>query len=236
MRVLALDTSTSRLSVAVCGDGEPYCEISLEVKAGHAGILLGIIDEALAKAGTPRDGLDLVAVGLGPGSFTGLRIGIATARGLSDGLGLPIAGVPTMDAMASGVMPCPMQVATVIDARKGEVFCSVYDTSGRAVHGPVNILPESIFKLISGDTLFVGNACAVYRVAFMDALGGKYHEAPRHLWHPRASVIAALACGSEKRTPGGGVLPIYVRESDAQLTLRRRTSHGAYPAPGGGKG
>ncbi|HNQ86920.1 MAG TPA: tRNA (adenosine(37)-N6)-threonylcarbamoyltransferase complex dimerization subunit type 1 TsaB, partial [Deltaproteobacteria bacterium] len=94
MQVLALDTSTSCLSVALLRDGLTACEINLTVKAGHAGMLLSVIDEVLNKSGTPRTAIDLIAVGTGPGSFTGLRIGIATAKGLAESLGCRLVGVP----------------------------------------------------------------------------------------------------------------------------------------------
>ncbi len=220
MRVLALDTSTSRLSAALARDGQTVCEINIEVKTGHAGILLAVIDELLGRTSTPRNGLDLIAVGVGPGSFTGLRIGIATAKGLASSLGRPLVGIPSLDAMANGAAPCPLDIVTVVDAKKGEVFCARYNPAGVLLDGPVNIRPEHVGKVGGTDALFLGNACAVYRAVFSAVLGEGYTEAPEHLWHPRASVMAAMAVEKRGWLKGGDVQPVYVRESDAVLSLK----------------
>lgn len=222
MRVLAMDTSTNRLSVALMNDGTTLCEINLEVKAGHAGILLAVIDEVLGKASVPRSGIDLIAVGTGPGSFTGIRIGIATAKGLAAALDIPLAGIPTLDAVARGAAPCPMGMAAVLDAKKGEVFFALYDPEANLLGGPVNIPPEGAADFVRSETVFAGNACAVYRDAFRDALGGNYREAPEHLWYPRASVIGSMALDRATWRRSGEVLPLYVRESDAVISLKKK--------------
>jgi len=221
VQVLALDTSTSCLSVALLRDGLTACEINLTVKAGHAGMLLSVIDEVLNKSGTPRTAIDLIAVGTGPGSFTGLRIGIATAKGLAESLGCRLVGVPTLDTLAHGAVPSYLPIIPVVDAKKGEVFCCRYDEHGSRFSGYVNLRPEEVVSLVKDETLFMGSGCELYRDVFIKGLGKLYHEAAMHLWNPRASVLAGIALGMAPETYPADVLPIYARESDAMLLLER---------------
>jgi tRNA threonylcarbamoyladenosine biosynthesis protein TsaB len=222
MNVLALDTSTSCMSVALLKDDVIACEVKLVVKLGHGGMLLSIIDEVLRKSDTPRESIGLIAVGSGPGSFTGLRIGIATAKGLAMALHCPLAGISTLDAMARGVSPSSMQIMPVMDARKHEVFCALYDNEGIRLSGHMNLKPEEIPSLVSRDTVFVGNALPLYRDIFGKSLGTLFHEGPTNLWNPSASVIGIMALELPMESLPEDVLPSYVRASDATLLLEKR--------------
>jgi tRNA threonylcarbamoyladenosine biosynthesis protein TsaB len=223
---LALDTSTSCLSVAVLKDGSLACEINLTVKAGHSGMILPVIDQALERSALSRHEIDLVSVGIGPGSFTGLRIGIATAKGLALALGCPLAGIPTLDAIARGALPSPMQIMPVLDAKKGEVFCALYSFSGVRTTDFMNVKPHEIAALAGADTLFLGNGCSLYRDLLKDRLGGHYHEGSTHLWHPRAFLIGLMALELHPEDLPGDVLPLYVRASDATLILEKKDLKG----------
>lgn len=218
---LALDTSTNCLSVALVKDGSLACETSLQVRSGHGGILLPIIDRVLERTHTGRNEIGLIAVGTGPGSFTGLRIGIATAKGLAMALGCPMAGIPTLDAMAQGVSPSPMQIMPVLDAKKGELFCALYGSDGSRITVPVNTRPAKIAALVDKDTLFVGNGLPLYRDALKESLHGFFHEGPAHEWHPRAAVIGFMALALPPESLTADVLPLYVRASDATLLLEK---------------
>ncbi|HOS97771.1 MAG TPA: tRNA (adenosine(37)-N6)-threonylcarbamoyltransferase complex dimerization subunit type 1 TsaB [Deltaproteobacteria bacterium] len=221
MQVLALDTSTSCLSVALVRDGETVCEINQQTKAGHAGMVLPVIDEVLARASTDKNRIDLIAVGTGPGSFTGIRIGIATARGLSDALSCPLLGVSTLDTLAQGALPSPIPVLPVLDARKGEVFCARYDEHGSRFTDAAHLKPERVVDMVKDETLFTGSGCALYREVFIRGLGRLYHEAATHLWNPRASVLAGIALTVPPEAYPKDVLPVYVRESDAMILLEK---------------
>ena len=221
MQVLALDTSTNHLSVALLKDREALCELNLLVKAGHAGMILAVIDEVIAKSGTDKSSIGLIAAGTGPGSFTGIRIGLATAKGLSESLGCPLAGIPTPDIMARSALPLPMQVMPVLDAKKGEVFCALYAQDGSRLTPLMNLRPHEIAERIGEDTLFIGNGCDLYRDVFRRTLGGRYHEGPAPLWHPRASVLGLMALDMPQAASARDILPIYVRASDATLLLER---------------
>jgi len=221
MKVLALDSSTSRLSVALIRDSKSVCERELDTKAGHAGLILSVIDEVLSESGTLRGEIGLVAVGTGPGSFTGIRIGLATAKGLATALGCPLAGIPTLDAMAKAALPSSLQIMPVVDAKKGEVFCALYDKNGSRLTDFMNRKPADLAGMVTEDTLFLGNGCELYRDRFRNDLGGSYHEGPAALWYAHASVIGIMALDMPQKSRPSDVLPIYVRASDATLLLQK---------------
>jgi len=222
VNVLALDTSTSCLSVALMRDKAIISEINLAVKVGHAGMILPVIDEVLTKSSTCKNDITLIATGTGPGSFTGLRIGIATAKGLAKALRCPLAGIPTLDIIARGALPSSMHIMPILDAKKGEVFCALYNKDGSRLRDIMNLRPEGIATLVREDTLFVGNACDLYRDILIKDLGKLYHEGPAILWYPRASVLAGIALNLPIEDLSQDVQPLYIRASDATLLLERK--------------
>lgn len=222
VNVLALDTSTSCLSVALMRDKAIISEINLAVKVGHAGMILLVIDEVLTKSSTCKDDITLIATGTGPGSFTGLRIGIATAKGLAKAIRCPLAGIPTLDIIARGALPSSMHIMPIVDAKKGEVFCALYNKHGSRLTDIMNLRPEGIAALVKEDTLFVGNACDLYRDILIKDLGPLYHEGPALLWYPRASVLAGIAQSLPSESLSQDVQPLYIRASDATLLLERK--------------
>ncbi len=222
VNVLALDTSTHCLSVALIRDKATITEINLAVKVGHAGMILPVIDEVLTKSSTSKDDITLIATGIGPGSFTGLRIGIATAKGLATSIRCPLAGIPTLDIIAHGALPSSMQIMPIVDAKKSEVYCALYNKDGLRLTDFMNLRPEAIAALVSEDTLFVGNGCDIYRDILIKDLGALYHEGPALLWYPRASVIAGIAQSIPIEDLSKDVQPLYIRASDATLLLERR--------------
>jgi tRNA threonylcarbamoyl adenosine modification protein YeaZ len=191
MLILAFDTATD---VATCAlvDGATV----LAESVGTARTLLCEVDSVVERAGVDRDAIEALAVGLGPGSFTGARVGLALARGLSLALGIPAAGVSTLDALAHGAAGG----RAVIDARRGEVF----------VAGPLACAPEAVRDLL-GATL-VGNGAIRYR-ATLEAAGATVppDDDPRHVPHARNH--AALAVGF---AAADQLQPIYVRAPDAK--------------------
>lgn len=196
MLVLAFDTATDKATSALVRDGEVLAE-----RVSRAATLFEDVDALLRQGGARPSDLDALAVGIGPGSFTGVRIGLAAARGLALSLDLPVAGVSTLDALAAGAPGA----LPVIDAKRSEVF----------VPGPAALVPAEL-RLAPG-TLCVGDGAIRYRV-LLEAAGAEV--APdgdeRHL--PRARFHAALATAFG---PAELVDPLYVRAPDAQKSADR---------------
>ena len=195
MLILAFDTATDVATSALVSNGEVLGE-----RSSRAVTLLEDVDALLRQAGAHTRDLEALAVGIGPGSFTGVRIGLSTARGLALGLGIPVAGVSTLDALAQGAPGA----LPVIDARRREVF-TLED-------GPRCLRPEQL-ELAPG-TVCVGDGAVRYR----DLLEAKGADIPpdadeRHL--PRARFHAQLA---REFGPAEDVEPLYLRLPDADKT------------------
>ena len=193
MLVLAFDTATDVASTALVRDGEPLGE-----RRSRAVRVLADAHELLAAAGAEPGDLGALVVGTGPGSFTGIRIGLATARGLALSLGLPVAGVSTLDALAAGA---PGAVP-VIDARRREVFALLDE--------PRCLRPEEL-ELAPG-TRCVGDGAVRYR-ALLEAAGADVPPDTSELHVPRAELHARLA---RDFGPVEAIEPIYLRVPDAE--------------------
>jgi tRNA threonylcarbamoyladenosine biosynthesis protein TsaB len=126
LKVLGIDSSTLAAGVAVVDETRVIMEGFLQTRKVHSERLLPLIDTWLRQAELGLEELDGISVTIGPGSFTGLRIGIATAKGLAQGADLPLVGVPTLDAMALNLAGCSGLICPILDARKGEVYTAVY--------------------------------------------------------------------------------------------------------------
>jgi tRNA threonylcarbamoyladenosine biosynthesis protein TsaB len=197
MLILAFDTATDVATSALVSDGEVVGE-----RTSRAVTVLEDIDALLRQAGAHTRELDGIAVGIGPGSFTGIRIGLATARGLALALGVPVAGVSTLDALAAGAP----EAVPVIDARRGEVF---------VLQGEPRVLAPAELELASG-TVCVGSGAVRYR-SVLEAAGAGVppDQDERHL--PRARFHAQLA---RHFGPAEAVQPMYLRVPDADKTTK----------------
>ena len=195
MLILAFDTATDVATSALVDDGEVLGE-----RASRAQTLLEDVDALLRQGGAKPGAVDALAVGIGPGSFTGVRVGLATARGLALALGIPVAGVSTLDALAAGAPGA----TPVIDARRREVF---------VLQGEPRLLSPAELELRAG-TLCVGDGAVRYR-AVLEAAGAEIPRDgdERHL--PRARFHAQLA---RDFGPAEAVEPLYLRLPDADRT------------------
>jgi tRNA threonylcarbamoyladenosine biosynthesis protein TsaB len=207
--ILGFDTATASTAVAVWAPGGPEVERRddppLGARPAHAGRLLELVEEALAAAGADWDAVERIAVGVGPGSFTGLRLGIATARGLAQARDLPLVGVSSLAALAAGVSA---DVA-VIDARRGEVFAAA-----PGVFGPAALKPEELVARIEPGWLAVGDGAVRFREP-LERAGAVIpaDDAPDH----RVSALQVCRLGAAgEPADRDALLPDYRREPDAK--------------------
>lgn len=228
MPVIAIETATVVGSIAIVDPARVISEITLNIRATHSEKLMAAIDRLLCGAGLAVEDMDGIAVSIGPGSFTGLRIGLSTAKGLSYASGKPLIGIPTLDALAlnmtfSSYLTCPIQ-----DARKGEVYAALYRPGAESpekITDDMALDPAALAGMITEKTVFIGDGVNIYRDFLMKQVGGLYNEAPLPLQLPRASNVALLAL---KRLEKGDVddpfalVPRYIRKSEAEIRWKEK--------------
>jgi tRNA threonylcarbamoyladenosine biosynthesis protein TsaB len=221
--MLGLETSTTLLSVALVEDDLVRVELTLDAGLVHAERLAPVVEDLLGQLrlqAPPRG----IAVSLGPGSFTGLRIGLAMAKGLARGWGASIAGVPTLEALATMAWPSPYRICPLLDARKGEVYGAVYrgdQACGPVAEGPfLAAAPQDFLKAVAAPALFLGSGAALYRDLIVDVLGSRAHFLVPNPLSARASMVAVL--GARRLGIHGpdrieDLEPLYLRPSEAEL-------------------
>lgn len=227
MTLLAFDTATPATVVGVLGPGDALTERRDDPEPGarphHTGALLALAEEALVAAGVARGDLERIGVGVGPGGFTGLRIGIATARGLAQGLGVPLVGVSSLRALAEGAAPGG-PVLAVLDARRGEAFLAAYEDGEERI-APRVARPEELPAIAARQDGRPWKAVGDGALRFCEELerGGAVVPARDD---PAHRIGAAAVCGLAARAPDHGrdaVVPDYLRVPDAEITRRART-------------
>jgi tRNA threonylcarbamoyladenosine biosynthesis protein TsaB len=229
MKVLGIDTSTSCGSVGLVEDGSVVSEYLLNIPVTHSERLLEAIELVLREARCSMEDLDGWAISLGPGSFTGLRIGVSTVKGLAFATRKPVAGVSTLDVLASQVSPTPHRICPILDARKKEVYTAFYRyDEGQFIRrlGDYQAMrPEDLIRGIDEKTIFVGNGVTAYGGLIKESLAALaiFATPPLHL--PHGSVLAGL--GLELLRKGKSLdfstfSPIYVRPSEAELKWREK--------------
>ena len=233
--LLSIDTATPCTSVALTmgtrKNGIILGSLSLSSKVTHSRRLLALIDYMMHETAVDWDRIEAIVVSLGPGSFTGLRIGMATAKGLALAADKPMIGVSTLEGLASKCAPSPW-ICSVLDARKKEVYAAFYRTDGEgltvSVGVPLVISPEKLAESIADPVVMVGDGVHIYGDLWRSLLRNQVQFASAHLHEPAASSLGFI--GKEK-LDGGDILnvaeaePMYVRASDAELNLIKKRSN-----------
>lgn len=227
MRLLAIDTTTMLGSVALTDGQRIVAQEQQGVAGTHSERLLVTIDHLLAIAGWERGAIEGIAVAIGPGSFTGLRIGLATAKGMAMALNCPIAGVSSLASLAENGSAFAGTVAALIDARRGELYVSAtrFGAGGKAkqVLKPCVLPPEALvakLKGIKGPMLLVGDGALAYAATLSRALGKRAKIAAGGQCLPQAANLAMLALTKLARGKGddlAALAPDYIRRSDAEI-------------------
>jgi len=236
--VLGIESATELVGAAV-SDGEGGgAEVTVAGRRRHAECLAPAIEQALALSGRQLREVEVLAVDLGPGLFTGLRVGVATAKGLAQGLGIEVVGVTSLEVLAAAALDAgwPGEVAAVVDGRRGEVFVARYrrgpGPGGLAeLSPPARARPEDLAELAAPDgqaTLACGDGALRYR----EALAGvaPVVVAGPTLAAPSPSVLADLALARRSAgCPAVGleaVVPVYLRDADARINWTQREATG----------
>jgi tRNA threonylcarbamoyladenosine biosynthesis protein TsaB len=219
VRLLAVETSTLAGGVALLDGDRVVGEYLLDVRVTHSERLMPAIDRLLTDAGWTAPALEGLAVAVGPGSFTGLRIGLSAVKGLAWALGVAVAAVPTLDAMASSLPFAALPVCPVLDARKGEVYCSLYRWDGAVMRREWDYLamaPESLAGRLTEPTIVLGDGAP--------SVPSRHARlAPPHRRTPSAAAVGVLGLArfrAGETLPATEVAPFYLRPSEAELKRR----------------
>ncbi len=226
MIVLAIDTASRSCSVAVLDGNAVMAEINDVSGQTHSRHLMGMVDQALSMSTGQMASIDGFAVTQGPGSFTGLRIGISTAKGLAEAAGKPLVGVSSLQALAWQVFPSDVMVIPMLDARRKEVYSARYIREGetfKMVGAEQALSPEAAVDGIDMPCLLVGDGAVAYADRLGMVLGGRMQLALPFQHMIRASTVAFL--GREKLTEARDermtLTPRYLRQSYAEESRQR---------------
>jgi len=236
MKILAVDTATTSLSVAVMDGGSLVTEITRSTGETHARHLMTLVDTALNLSGLSAADLEGFAVTIGPGTFTGLRIGLSSVQGMATAVSRPVAGISSLDALAAQAAPVSQETGSVVcamlDARRQEVYGGCYRHDGQAVMplseprvGPPHVLAGGI----DASCIFVGSGALLYQDVLREKLGDRFALAapPVHVIRGETIARLALAMFENESVPVNRVLqPLYLRKSDAEINLAQKAIKG----------
>ena len=225
MKILGLDTATLCGSIGIIDDDKVVAEYALHREETLSARLLPAIQTLLAEARLDLHEIDGIAVSLGPGSFTGLRVGLSAVKGLALATQKPAAGIPTLDALAYNLPFTPYQICPLLDARKGQIYTALYkNRAGGFLEQvtPYQVLsPAALIEAIPHEeTVFLGDGVKVCQELITQRLAAKALFAPLHLGFLRGTTVAELGLkrlGRGESDDISSLVPIYVRPSDAEL-------------------
>ena len=225
MKILGFDSSGMVASVAVMQDDIMVAEYSVNYKKTHSQTLLPMLDEVVKMTELDLDEVDAIAVAAGPGSFTGLRIGMATVKGFGLALDKPVIAVPTCHALAYNLWGSERIICPILDARRNQVYTALYEYENDEVKCIKEQEAMDICDIIEHindigrEAIFVGDGVPVFRSVIEDKIRVKALFAPAHLSRQRASAVAALGRIYYERgeyESADDVKPIYLRKSQAE--------------------
>ncbi|MDF2944708.1 MAG: hypothetical protein K0S01_3566 [Herbinix sp.] len=231
MKLLALDSSGLVASVAVVTEETMLAEYTVNYKKTHSQTLLPMLQEIVKMVDMDISEVDAIAVAAGPGSFTGLRIGSATAKGLGLALNKPIIAVPTLDGLAYNLFGTDKLICPLMDARRNQVYTGLYDFIGnefRIVRKQMAVTIEEIVEEINQlgrDVIFLGDGTAVYKEIIEEKTKVNFEFAPIHLNRQRAGAIGALGIHLYKNNQMETAEkhePVYLRLSQAERELAEK--------------
>ena len=238
MRILAIDSSGQTASLALWEDGLTLAEFSIHANKTHSQTLLPMLDAVRKMTELHMETVDAIAVTSGPGSFTGLRIGSATAKGFGFSLDKPIIPVPTLEGLAYNLYGTDQAVCPLMDARRNQTYTGIYEfvrMDGRDEYD-MNVIKErcavpveeilSACNQLNRSVIFLGDGGPVFREEICRSLSVPFSFAPAHMNRQRAAAVAALAAKyyeQGKMVPAAEYAPEYLRLSQAERERKERS-------------
>ena len=227
MRILAVDTSSAVASCAIVDGEKLVCEEILNNGLTHSQTIMPMIESVMKRSGLETKDIDLFAAVTGPGSFTGLRIGVSAVKALAHAADKPCVAVSTLEAMAYNLPFCEKLIVPIMDARRGEVYNGIYRFGG----GELSVIREdralSIEELcedvntLDCDAVFLGDGLPVFREKIKEMLGDKAYFAPANL-NAQMAASAALVAQKKEQINYSKLAPVYLRKSQAEREREER--------------
>lgn len=231
MRILAIDSSSMVATVAITTDGILNAEYTINHKKTHSQTLLPMIAEIVKMIEIDIDSIDAVAITGGPGSYTGLRIGSATAKGIGLALNKPIINVPTMDALAYNLYSSQYVICPIMDARRGQVYTGIYkfeETEMKTIKPQCIMMIDELIKeldTIKESVMFLGDGVDVHKQLIDDIMDTKHYYAPASMNRHKASTLGTIAeiyYKNGKTETAKEHKPEYLRLSQAERELKAK--------------
>ena len=225
MKILGIDSSGLVASAALAADGILVSEFTVNNGQTHSQTLLPMIERVVEMSGVPLEALDAIAVSAGPGSFTGLRIGASTAKGMGLALNIPIVPVPTLEGLAYRVWAPDTFICPMMDARRNQVYTGIYRIAGNqleTVEGQCAVSIEEITEKVNQlgqKVILLGDGIPVHMEFLKNQLTVPWEEAPVHMSRQSAAAVAALGeiyFSQGKWEEARKHCPIYLRKSQAE--------------------
>ncbi len=226
MKILAVEAAANVCSVALIEDARLLGELTVNNKKTHSQVLMPMIESLLAQCSMDMDAVDALAVSSGPGSFTGLRIGVASVKGLAYAANKPIYGVSTLEAMAYRLPHCAGIVVPIMDARRGQVYCAAYAWEGsslKTVLAPTAMAIEDLslyLKELKQPCVFLGDGVPIHGMWLKENMGTYAQLAPVGAALQSASAVAAAAYNKAQAgvqaDDFASLQPVYLRKSQAE--------------------
>jgi len=223
MNILALDTSTRFLCVGLESDGK-FLGFNSDFRR-HSEILIPVLKRLLKKARLELDGIDFFCAGIGPGSFTGLRIGIAAIKGFCLGLRKKVICIPSLDIIANNISTAQYSICPIVDAKRNLVYGALYrkDLKGlRRISGYLLISINELLKRISEPTVFLGDGLSIYRDFLEKKLKRKAKFLSEEFWYPKPDSLISLAkqrIKEKKFSDPQRIFPLYLYPKECQIKI-----------------
>lgn len=225
MRVLGIDSSTPGCSVALLSDDMIVAERVADPRPSYSKYLLQMVDQVLKEGKSRLDDVDRFAVTIGPGSFTGLRIGVSLLKGFVLATEKPFVGINSLEALACTLNSPEHPICTTLDARKSEVYAAFFESQKDGLLPLIEesvLSPEALCKKIETPTLFIGNGVERYRETFKESLGTRFMEPetqPRFSTAAGTAILASQQSGHQNHFNLNQLKINYIRKPEAELSL-----------------